>query len=162
MVAFENGEKLGSLFHNFKINFSVEIQNVYREYFHLEMLKSGRYKADVSLTSRVSGFGLRALTDVFCRYLQVLLSAVVQMVAPWDRGGGRAACMALAGSSGGAPLGHGDRAWPRSPQVALAVTGVQRAVFWCTWLVPHLDLQNPPQENNFVGPCLGIGRQTGL
>lgn len=86
MVAFENGEKLGSLFHNLKINFSIEIQNVYREYFHLEMLKSGRYRADVSLTSRVSGFGLRALTDVFCRYLQVLLSAVVQMVPPFLHG----------------------------------------------------------------------------
>ncbi|XP_049682256.1 sushi domain-containing protein 3 isoform X5 [Accipiter gentilis] len=104
---------------------------------------------------------LRALTDVFCRYLQVSLSAVVQMVLPWERCGRPAACMAAAAVLAGlhrtlereAPLGP--------PKVVLIVICVQRAVFWCMWFGPHLDLQNLPQGNNIVGPYLCVGWQTG-
>ncbi|KAM9657150.1 sushi domain-containing protein 3 isoform 2-T2 [Morphnus guianensis] len=64
-------------------------------------------------------------------------------------------------SSCRSPSDSGARSSPRPPKVVLTVMCVQRAVFWCLWFVPHLDLQNLPQGNNFVGPYLCVGWQTG-
>lgn len=87
------------------------------------------------------------MTDVFLRYLQVLLCAVVQMFlyATDSEEQSCGCCSVLAGLHQNLEC-ETPRAVVAKPgpatEVVLAVMGVQRAVFWCTWLLPHLNLQS--------------------
>lgn len=148
MVASENDQKWGSLFRNFKINFSIESQNVLQGVFSFGDAEI-RQMQDPCIVNKVSFFffGLRALTDVFCKYFHIPLSAVVQMVPPWDWPEGRATCVAAVAvlhqppeSEG--PLGGGGPAWPCPLKVVLIVPCVQRV--WCNMVCTTPGPPTPP------------------